>query len=138
MADLVLPAFEMDCRDWMVVSPRDAGLPEEVADAPLLAVLSTVVIDDDVHEATGALTVGIIDEEDELDVRPVDPASPAQELLDEDHVPGTRRFVMPAPNQQLALLAEFVVQDDTGVNDHELEQRVEKLMASFRWQLATA
>lgn len=138
MPDLVLPAFEMDCRDWMVVSPRDAGLPDEVADAPLLAVLSTVVIDDDVHEATGALTVGIIDDEDELDVRPVDPASPARELLDEDHVPGTRRYVMPAPNQQLALLAEFVVQDDTGGNDRELEQRVEKLMASFRWQLATA
>jgi len=138
MADLVLPAFEMDCRDWMVVSPRDAGLPEEIADAPLLAVLSTVVIDDDVHEATGALTVGIIEADEPLDVRPVDPASPAQELLDEDHLPGTRRFVMPAPNQQLALLAEFVVQDDSGLNDSELDQRVEKLMASFRWQLATA
>ena len=138
MPDLVLPAFEMDCRDWMVVSPRDAGLPEEVADAPLLAVLSTVVIDDDVHEATGALTVGIIEQDEQLDVRPVDPDSPAQELLDEDHLPGTRRYVLPAPNQQLALLAEFVVQDETGVNDRELEQRVEKLMASFRWQLATA
>jgi len=138
MADLVLPAFEMDCRDWMVVSPRDAGLPEEIADAPLLAVLSTVVIDDDVHEATGALTVGIIDDEDELDVRPVDPASPAQELVDEDRVPGTRRYVMPAPNHQLALLAEFVVQDDSGTSDEELELRVEKLMASFRWQLTPA
>jgi hypothetical protein len=138
MADLVLPAFEMDCRDWLVVSPGDAGLPEEVEDAPLLAVLSTVVIDDDVHEATGALTVGIIEAEDELAVRPVDPASPAQELIDEDHLPGTRRYVMQAPNQQLALLAEFVVQDDSGLNDDELEQRVEKLMASFRWQLAPA
>jgi hypothetical protein len=136
MGDLVLPAFEMDCRDWMVVSPRDAGLPEEVADAPLLAVLSTVVIDDDVREATGALTVGIIEDEEDLDVRPVDPASPAQELLDQDQLPGTRRFVMPAPNRQLALLAEFVVQDDAGRSDVELELRVEKLMASFRWQLA--
>jgi hypothetical protein len=125
----------MDCRDWMVVSPRDAGLPEEVSDAPLLAVLSTVVIDDDVHEATGALTVGILDKEDDLDVRPVAPESPAQELVDTDYVPGTRRFVMPAPNRQLALLAEFVVQDDAGASDDELDQRVEKLMASFRWQL---
>jgi hypothetical protein len=138
MADLVLPAFEMDCRDWMVVSPRDAGLPEEVADAPLLAVLSTIVIDDDVHEATGALTVGLLDEPDELDVRPVAPESPAQELVDDDQLPRTRRFVMPAPNQQLALLAEFVVQDDAGSFDIELDERVEKLMASFRWQLEPA
>jgi hypothetical protein len=138
MPDLVLPAFEMDCRDWMVVSPRDAGLPEEVADAPLLAVLSTVVIDNDVHEATGALTVGILEDDDDLDVRPVDPASPAQELLDIDPEPGTRRFVMPAPNHQLALLAEFVVQDETGATDIELDERVEKLMASFRWQLTPA
>ena len=135
MNDLVLPAFEMDCRDWMVVSPRDAGLPDEIVDVPLLAVLTTVVIDDDVHEATGALTVGILDQDDDLPVRPVDPESPAQELVDADELPGTRRFVMPAPNQQLALLAEFVVQDDAGPSDDELDQRVEKLMASFRWQL---
>jgi hypothetical protein len=44
---------------------------------------------------------------------------------------------MPAPNKQLALLAEFVVQDDAGSRDVELELRVEKLMASFRWQLAS-
>jgi hypothetical protein len=135
MTDLVLPAFEMDCRDWMVVSPRDAGLPDEVVDVPLLAVLSTVVIDDDVREATGALTVGILDEDEDLPVRPVDPQSPAQELVDVDELPGTRRFVMPVPNQHLALLAEFVVQDDAGLSDEELDQRVEKLMASFRWQL---
>ena len=42
---------------------------------------------------------------------------------------------MPAPDQHLALLAEFVVQDDIGPSDGELDQRVEKLMASFRWQL---
>jgi hypothetical protein len=125
----------MDCRDWMVVSPRDAGLPEEVADAPLLAVLSTIVIDDDVREATGALTVGILDEPDDLAVRPVAPESPAQELVDDEQLPRTRRFVMPAPNQQLALLAEFVVQDESGSSEVELDERVEKLMASFRWQL---
>jgi len=138
MADLVLPAFEMDCRDWMVVSPSEAGLPEDVAGAPLLAVLSTVVIDDDLREATGALTVGLLDEEEGLDIRPVSPGSTAQELVELDPTPGTRRFVMPAPNlhgprvQQLALLAEFVVQPDLA---DELDQRVEKLMASFRWQL---
>ena len=43
--DVVLPAFEMDCRDWLVVTPTTDGLPEEVGGAPLLAVLSTAVFD---------------------------------------------------------------------------------------------
>jgi hypothetical protein len=134
MTDLVLPAFEMDCRDWMVVSPSEAGLPEDVAGAPLLAVLSTMVIQDDILEATGALTVGMIDDADELEIREVAPGAAAHELLDFDVTPGTRRFVMPAPGgQRLALLAEFVVADD---GESELERRVEKLMESFRWQAA--
>lgn len=132
MADLVLPAFEMDCRDWMVVSPSEVGMPEDVAGAPLLAVLSTVVVDDDLHEATGALTVGLLDETEELDARAVAPGAAAHELLDTDAAPGTRRYVMPAPNgHRLALLAEFVVAVDF---DGELDRRVERLMQSFRWQ----
>jgi hypothetical protein len=132
MADLVLPAFELDCRDWIVVSPTDAGLPEDVAGAPLLAVLSTVVIDDDIREATGALTVGLLDNDDDLAIRQVAPGAAAHELLDADHTPGTRRFVMPAPGgHRLALLAEFVLQQD---DEDELRRRVERLMESFRWQ----
>jgi hypothetical protein len=135
MADLVLPAFEMDCRDWMVVSPNEAGLPEDTAGAPLLAVLSTMVIEDDIREATGALTVGLLDDDEDLEFREVAPGSAAQELLDFDQAPGTRRFVMPAPGQRLALVAEFVLQDDL---DDELEHRVERLMTSFRWQAEVA
>jgi hypothetical protein len=134
MTDLVLPAFELDCRDWMVVSPSEAGMPEDVCGAPLLAVLSTVVIQDDLLEATGALTVGVIDDATDLETRQVAPGAAAHELIDFDVVPGTRRYVMPAPNgQKLALLAEFVVADDGA---DELERRVEKLMESFRWQAA--
>jgi hypothetical protein len=133
MTDMVLPAFEMDCRDWIVVSPSEAGLPEDASGAPLLAVLSTMVIEDDILEATGALTVGIIDDEDELDTRALGPGCSAQELLDLDSLPGTRRYVMPAPNQQLALLAEFVVAGD---GTAELDRRVEALMTSFKWQAA--
>jgi hypothetical protein len=134
MADLVLPAFEMDCRDWMVVSPSDVGMPEEMSGAPLLAVLSTVVIDDDLREATGALTVGMLDDGDDIDARAVAPGAAAHELLDVDPAPGTRRYVMPAPNgQRLALLAEFVFGDDL---DGELDRRVDRLMQSFRWQAA--
>jgi hypothetical protein len=136
-SDLVLPAFELDCREWMVVSPSEAGLPEDVNGAPLLAVLSTMVIEDDIREATGALTVGLLDD-DGIDARPVTPGAAAQELLDDDSAPRTRRFVMPSPGtmhqgNQLALLAEFVLEHDT---DDELDRRVEALMSSFRWQAA--
>jgi hypothetical protein len=132
--DLVLPAFEMDCRDWLVVSPNEAGLPEDVAGAPLLAVLSTVLIEDDIQEATGALTVGLLDDSEDLDIRQVAPGADAHELVDSDALPGTRRYVMPAPGgQRLALLAEFVLADTTV---DELDRRVERLMQSFRWQSA--
>jgi hypothetical protein len=134
MTDLVLPAFEMDCRDWLVVSPSEAGMPEDVAGAPLLAVLSTMVIEEDILEATGALTVGLIDDAEELDTRQVAPGAAAHELIEFDGTPGTRRYVMPAPGgQRLALLAEFIVANDDG---DELDRRVEKLMESFRWQAA--
>ena len=125
----------MDCREWMVVSPNEAGLPDDVAGAPLLAVLSTAIIDDDIREATGALTVGLIDDEEDLDVRQVAPGAAAHELLDSDSTPGTRRYVMPAPGEHnLALLAEFVL--SRGESEAELGQRVEALMTSFRWQAA--
>ena len=130
--DLVLPAFEMDCRDWLVVGPAEAGLPEDVAGAPLLAVLSTIVIEDDLEEATGALTVGMMDDDEDLEIRAVAPGAAAYELVEEFFTPGTRRYVMPAPgDQRLALLAEFVV----GVGRDELDDRVDRLMQSFRWQV---
>jgi hypothetical protein len=110
-------------------------LPEDVAGAPLLAVLSTVVIEDDLREATGALTVGVLDDDDQLEVRAVAPGSAAFELIDQAATPGTRRYVMPAPGvERLALLAEFVV----GPEPDELDRRVERLMESFRWQCAAA
>ena len=134
MADLTLPAFEMDCRDWLVLDAVEAGYPEDAAEAPVLAVLSTAVIDDDIREATGALTVGLLDDED-FEARQVAPGADALELLDWTVEPGTRRYVMPAPGEhRLAVLAEFVVPGDLTGNGDELDRRVEALMASFRWQ----
>jgi hypothetical protein len=133
MADLVLPAFEMDCRDWIVLNPAEAGLPDEVAGSPLLAVLSTVVIEDDLLEARGALTIGLLDGDEHLETRAVAPGAPAHELV-EDAAPDARRYVMPSPNgQPLALLAEFIVAHDAPA---ELDDRVTRLMRSFRWQPA--
>ena len=131
MGDPVLPPFEMDCRDWLVVSPDEAGLPQDVAGPPLLAVLSTMVIEDDICEATGAITLGYMDDDD-LPIRQLAPGSIAHELVD-GAAPGTRRYVMPTPDHNLALLAEFVVDRDL---EAELDRRVEALMTSFRWQAA--
>lgn len=129
--DLVLPAFEMDCREWLVVDPASIGLADEARGEPVLAMLSTVVLTDTLQEATGTLGVALLDDE-ELEVRGLGPGSAALELfLDDDGEPGARRYLMPSPGgQQLALLAEFTISGD----DPELGRRVDRLMASFRWQ----
>jgi hypothetical protein len=147
MSDLVLPAFLMDCRDWLVVSSEDPGMAQ-LADAPTVAVLSTMVIDDDIREATGALTLGLLDDDEPLQTRQVAPGADAHELLGADAVPGTRRYVIPAPEQvdgtrNLALLAEFVLADPltaapAAYVHNELNRRVDALMTSFRWQSLAA
>src|SRR3954462_15796068 len=97
--DLVLPAFEMDCRDWLVVGPAEAGLPEDVAGAPLLAVLSTVVIGADLEEATGALTVGGRDANEDPHTRAAARGPSPFGLGEESQPPGPRRYVMPGPGE---------------------------------------
>jgi hypothetical protein len=129
MKDLVLPAFEMDCRDWLVVTPAEAGLPEEVGGAPLLVVLSTLVIGGDtVHEASGVVTIGLLEGEAPF-TRPVGQGCVAAELIDEEPSESVR-YVLPAPDGNLALLAEFTVPDGS---DDEVMRRIESLMKSFRW-----
>lgn len=144
MTDAVLPEFELDCRDWIVSRPGDSGLPEDDEDgAPVLAVLSTMIVDcaaSDIREATGSIVIGLIDADDDLsdlEARPVRPGAAAQEVLERDPEPGTRRYVVPAPSEahrpRLALLAEFVVPPDAHA---ELDRRVAALMGSFRWRAA--
>src|ERR1700712_4717962 len=63
--ELALPAFQMDCRDWLVITPSETGLPEEVAGTPLLAALSTVVLDaEDFRSVSAVLTLVLLDEDD--------------------------------------------------------------------------
>lgn len=130
MKDLVLPAFEMDCRDWIVLTPAEAGLPDEVAGSPLLAVLSTLVIgDDSLREASGVITIGLLD--DELpSTRPISHDCVAAELVDADAPADSLQYVLATPDSQLALLAEFTMPD--GI-DAEMVRRIEMLMKSFRW-----
>ena len=125
---LELPAFELDCRDWLVATPDDGSVPEEVGGAPVVAVLSTAVIDmDGLAPASAVLSIGLLDEP--VDSVRRDANSPVAELIDVDVAAGSARYVVPAPDGQLALLAEFT----GGSNCAELLTRFEQLMASFRW-----
>lgn len=131
MQDLTLPSFEMDCRDWVVVTPGEGGIPDEVAGTPLLAMLSTVVIGHDrFTPASGVLTVGLVDA-DTPSAIPIDDGAVAAELVDpeaEDEF--GMRFVLPTPDGKLALLAEFAMPEG---RDPEVVGRVEDLMRSFKW-----
>jgi hypothetical protein len=130
--DVVLPAFEMDCRDWLVVTPSPDGLPEEVGGAPLLAVLSTAVFDEtNFQSASGVLTIGWLDDE----TRERSQAGVAELLdpdgqVDDEPDGSSMRYLVPSPDGQLGLLAEFTLGDRPDV---EILSRVEALMASFRW-----
>lgn len=130
MPNLALPAFAMDCRDWVVVAPADAGLPDELDGAPLLAILSTAVIcAGGFHPASGLLTLGLLGDGVDGDTRALGGDTPAAELVD-DEDDDCLRFVLPAPSGPLAVLAEFTLHDGL---DPAVVSRVESLMRSFRW-----
>ncbi|MCW2497385.1 hypothetical protein [Jatrophihabitans sp.] len=129
MADLVLPNFEMNCQDWLVTTPEDSGLPNEVAGAPLLAVLSTVVLgEDSFSPASAIVTVGLND--DGAPMRPIDGGCVASLLVDGESGDTEMRYVVPTPDGRLALLVEFALPDGP---EAEVVDRVESLMRSFRW-----
>jgi hypothetical protein len=127
-----LPPFELDCRDWLVATPEDGTVPEEIGGAPVVAVLSTVVLGmDDFQPASAVLSVGLLDEP--MDAIRLDADSPVVELLDADISQGSARYVVPTPDNQLALLAELSAGGSGGFCDEELLQRFRRLMTSFRW-----
>ncbi|HEY2042983.1 MAG TPA: hypothetical protein VGH11_09920 [Jatrophihabitans sp.] len=133
LQSMELPAFELDCRDWLVATPEDGTVPEEIGGAPVVAVLSTVFIGaDDLEPASAVLSIGLLDEPVATIPMPGNgaPDSPVAELIDIDHASGSARYVVPAPEGQLALLAEFSAGQACDV---ELIQRFERLMTSFRW-----
>ncbi len=125
---LELPAFELDCRDWLIATPADGSIPEEIAGAPVVAVLSTAVIGaEDIVAASAVLSIGLLDEP--VDSVRLDDESPVAELIDFDTNRGLARYVVPAPDGPLALLAEFSAKGECG----DLMDRFARLMASFRW-----
>jgi hypothetical protein len=126
---LELPAFELDCRDWLIATPEDGTIPDEIGGAPVVAVLSTVVIGaNELEPGSAVLSVGLLDEP--VDAVRITDDSPVAELIDVDFYLGSARYVVPAPDGRLALLAEFSAVD--GCRD-ELVRRFRQLMTSFRW-----
>lgn len=123
---LELPAFEMDCRDWLVAAPFEPDTAEDSDGAPVVAVLSTASISEEsLVSGRAVFRLGLVDELD----RAVndDPAAP--ELVDVDFAAGSVRYLVAAPGSVLALVAEFHAE----AADVELMGRFEKLMTSFRW-----
>ncbi|MCW2522282.1 MAG: hypothetical protein JWO63_617 [Frankiales bacterium] len=127
-----LPAFELDCRDWLVATPADGSVPEEIAGAPLVAILSTLLVGSMAAglfaSGSAVFSVGLVDE-------PVATVrsgrcSPVAELIEFDAVAGSARYVVPAPHSEIALLVEFAC---GGAAEPELLRRFHSLMASFRW-----
>jgi hypothetical protein len=125
MDELTLPAFELDCRDWLVAEPEAVGLTEEVAGAPVLAVLSTAVIErDELYSAGAVLSLGLLDGEG------LEPGATVSRLAADDIDDHLVRYLVAVPGGQLGLLAEFTVDQEAS---SALHARIEALMASFRW-----
>ncbi len=130
----LLPAFALDCREWITVAPEDIGISEQDREAPCLAVLSTAVVGEGFHSARALIMVGLLDGSP-LDVARVEGTGLALELPAEhdaeDHEV-IRRFVVPAPVGELALLIEIEFSSD----DTTLTERAYDLVSSFQWKQA--
>jgi hypothetical protein len=130
LGDLVLPDFQLDCRDWFVQTPEETNLADD-ATAPVLAVLTTVIIgSDELRTANGVLTVGLLG--DSLPrTRLLRAASAAGEIIDDSAAARDGvSYLIPTPDHRLAVVAEFSLEDP---DDQQLRERIEALMVSFRW-----
>ena len=153
--DLNLPAFGLDCREWLVATEADGLVLDESDGIPVVAVLSTAVIDGaHLRSAQAVLSLALLDDdaaEGHLSPRvdshgagnetggapaPIaieEPASWAGQdicVLDADWDGGYARFAVPVPGGELAVVAEF--RSAPGPS-RELIDRFYDLVTSFRW-----
>ena len=129
---IALPAFELDCRDWLIATEEDGVLDEEICEGPVLAVLSTVVIEEQqFFPATVVLSVALIDEpyREYLGIDAQGFHSDDR-LADVEWEQGNARYFAPSPDGGLALMAEF---SSPPRPPSELAHRFHRLMGSFRW-----
>lgn len=128
-SDLVVPAFELDCRGWIVAGPEEHSRIDDPDSAPIVLTLSTAVVgEDDFYPVSGEFMLGLLD-----DVPPaveIREGGVAAEIIDNDDEPNFVRYLLPCPDGSLALMAAFDLFDG---DTPQTRARVEQLMASFRW-----
>ena len=127
--DLNLPTFGLDCREWLVATEADGLLVEPTDGAPVVAVLSTAVVEDgDLASAQAVFSLALMDE----DAGSVEgnASGAAICVLEADWHAGYARFAVPAPDGALAIVAEFSSAPDPR---RELVDRFYDLVTSFRW-----
>ena len=149
--DLNLPAFGLDCRDWLVATEAEGLVVEPTDGAPVVAVLSTaVVVGDELVSARAVLSLALLDDEPhEFDLYDAGRDQPGLShrsdadgravrdtgnqdicVLDAQWSEGYARFAVPAPGGELAVVAEFSSAPDPSP---ELIDRFYDLVTSFHW-----
>jgi hypothetical protein len=145
--DLNLPAFGLDCREWLVATEAEGLVAEPTDGAPIVAVLSTaVVVGYDLMSARAVLSLALLDGEDPHDSNFSDADFVHADLGDDDDQHGVAaqdicvleaqwsdgyaRFAVPAPGGELAIVAEFSSAPNPSA---ELIDRFYDLVTSFRW-----
>ena len=132
--DLSLPTFALDCQDWLVTTEADGLLPDDIDGVPVLAVLSTALVEDgDLQSASAVFSLGLMDDAD-LDqvAEAVGELVPAVYVHETDWPHGHARFVVPAPDRSLAVIAEFCSAPNPA---DDLIHRFHDLVSSFRWTI---
>lgn len=132
--DLSLPTFALDCQDWLVTTEADGILPEDIDGIPVLAILSTALVEDgDLCSASAVFSLGLMDDEDlDLIADGADLTVPEVYVHETDWAHGHARFVVPAPDRSLAVIAEF---SSAAAPSPDLVQRFHQLVSSFRWTI---
>jgi hypothetical protein len=140
--DLNLPAFGLDCREWLVATEAEGLLVEQTDGAPVVAVLSTaVVMGSELVSARAVLSLALLEDDEPHEVGRRDEREGHGDVhddggtqgicvLDAQWSDGYARFAVPAPGGELAVVAEFSSAPDPSP---ELIDRFYDLVTSFRW-----
>lgn len=132
--DVSLPTFALDCKDWLVTTEADGLLPDDIDGVPVLAVLSTAFAEDgSLHSASAVFSLGLMDDADLHQIADgIGNDVPAVYIHETDWINGHARFVVPSPDRELAVIAEF----SSAANPaQDLVHRFHNLVSSFRWTI---
>ncbi len=138
--DLSLPTFALDCQNWLITSELSTsgadGVPSEDMDGiPVVAVLSTALIGtSDLESASAVFSLGLMDADVDLEPLVDATAADAPEVYIHETAwaEGHARFVIPAADAYLAVIAEFCSDRNPSP---ELVDRFYALVSSFRWNV---